>query len=82
MWAIGSGHVPSAAQITEMHAHIRRCLVSRLGATGDAVRILYGGSMKPDNAQAILALPQVGGALVGGASLEAIEFEAIVRAVP
>ena len=47
-----------------------------------AVRILYGGSVKPDNAQAILALPQVGGALVGGASLEAIEFEAIVRAVP
>ena len=54
----------------------------RLGTDGDAVRILYGGSVKPDNAQAILALPQVGGALVGGASLDAIEFEAIVRAVP
>ena len=82
LWAIGSGQVPGAAQIAEMHAHIRRCLVSRLGANGDAVRILYGGSVKPDNAPAILALPQVGGALVGGASLDAIEFEAIVRAVP
>lgn len=82
LWAIGNGHVPSAAQIIEMHAHIRRCLVSRLGANGGAVRILYGGSIKPDNARAILALPQVGGALVGGASLEAIEFEAIVRGVP
>lgn len=82
LWAIGSGQVPDAEQITEMHAHIRRCLVSRLGADGDAVRILYGGSVKPDNAQAILALPHVGGALVGGASLDATQFEAIVRAVP
>lgn len=82
LWAIGSGKVPSAAQIIEMHAHIRQCLVARLGAGGHAVRILYGGSVKPDNAQAILALPQVDGALVGGASLEATEFEAIVRAVP
>ena len=57
-------------------------LVSRLGANGDAVRILHGATVKPGDAQAILALPQVGGALAGGASLEAIEFEAIVRAVP
>lgn len=82
LWAIGSGQVPMAAQITEMHAHIRRCLVARLGAHGDSVRILYGGSVKPDNARAILALPQVGGALVGGASLEALSFQAIERALP
>ncbi len=64
-----------------MHAHIRGCLVARLGAEGRAVRILYGGSVKPSNAQEILALPEVGGALVGGASLKAMEFEAIVSAV-
>ena len=64
-----------------MHAHIRECLVARLGAEGDKVRILYGGSVKPSNARGILALPEVGGALVGGASLKAADFEAIFRAV-
>ena len=64
-----------------MHAHIRECLVARLGAEGKKVRILYGGSVKPSNARGILALPEVGGALVGGASLKAADFEAIYRAV-
>jgi triosephosphate isomerase len=65
-----------------MHAHIRQCLVARLGGQGNEVRILYGGSVKPSNARDILALPDVGGALVGGASLKAADFEAIFRAVP
>ena len=65
-----------------MHAHIRQCLAARLGTEGKEVRILYGGSVKPSNARDILALPEVGGALVGGASLKAADFEAIIRAVP
>jgi len=81
LWAIGSGHMPTSEEIAEMHAHIRRCLVARLGAEGKDVRILYGGSVKPFNAGDILALPEVGGALVGGASLKAGDFEAIIGAV-
>ncbi|MEO6800960.1 MAG: triose-phosphate isomerase [Rhodanobacter sp.] len=81
LWAIGTGHMPTPAQITEVHAHIRECLVARLGAEGKKVRILYGGSVKPSNAHAILALPEVGGVLVGGASLKAADFEAIFGAV-
>jgi triosephosphate isomerase len=64
-----------------MHAHIRACLVRRCGEAARAVRILYGGSVKPSNAAQILNLPEVGGALVGGASLKAAEFEAIIRGV-
>jgi len=82
LWAIGSGHMPTSDEITEMHAHIRQCLVARFGRQGNEVRILYGGSVKPSNAHEILALAEVGGALVGGASLKAVDFEAIVRAVP
>ena len=81
LWAIGSGHMPTPAEIVEVHAHIRACLVARLGAEGQRVRILYGGSVTPSNARAILALPEVGGVLVGGASLKAADFEAIFRAV-
>jgi triosephosphate isomerase len=81
LWAIGTGHMPTSEEIAEMHAHIRECLVARLGAEGKKVRILYGGSVKPANARGILALPEVGGALVGGASLKAADFEAIFRAV-
>jgi triosephosphate isomerase len=81
LWAIGSGHMPTPEQIIEMHSHIRECLAKRLGAEGEKVRILYGGSVKPDNARVILALPEVGGVLVGGASQKAAEFDAIVRAV-
>jgi triosephosphate isomerase len=82
LWAIGSGHMPTSDEIGEMHAHIRQCLTELLGLGGKLVRILYGGSVKPDNAAAILAIPEVGGALVGGASLEAADFEAIFRAAP
>jgi triosephosphate isomerase (TIM) len=81
-WAIGSGHVPTSEQIVQMHAHIRQCLDAHFGADGKAVRILYGGSVKPSNAHEILALPQVGGALIGGASLKATEFLKIINAVP
>ena len=81
LWAIGTGHTPTSGEISEMHAHIRKCLVARLGWQANEVRILYGGSVKPSNAREILALPEVGGALVGGASLKAVDFEAIFRAV-
>jgi triosephosphate isomerase len=81
LWAIGTGHVPAAEQIVQMHAHIRQCLEVRLGAQGREVRILYGGSVKASNAREILALPDVGGALIGGASLKASDFEDIISAV-
>ena len=81
LWAIGTGHTPTSEQIAEVHAHIRHCLVMRLGAAGREVRILYGGSVKPSNAREILAVPEVGGALIGGASLRATDFGAIVNAV-
>ncbi len=82
LWAIGSGHMPTPEEISLMHAHIRACLTTRLGADGGKVRILYGGSVHPDNAREILALPDVGGVLVGGASLKAADFTAICMAVP
>ena len=82
LWAIGTGRTPTAKEIIEVHAHIRHCLEARLGAEGTEVPILYGGSVKPANAEEILALAEVGGALVGGASHEAADFEAIIRAVP
>jgi triosephosphate isomerase len=76
VWAIGTGLTPTQAEIAEMHAHIR----DRLGAGGLEIRILYGGSVKPDNARQILGLPNVDGALVGGASLKARDFQTIVAA--
>ncbi len=80
VWAIGTGRTPTEADVAAMHAHIRRTLVGRLGEAGVGVRILYGGSVKPSNAAALLALPDVGGALVGGASLVADDFLGIARA--
>jgi triosephosphate isomerase len=80
VWAIGSGRTPTEADIAAMHAMIRRVLAERFGALGGRVLILYGGSVKPANAAAILALPEVGGALVGGASLVAEDFLAIAAA--
>ncbi|MDE8348825.1 MAG: triose-phosphate isomerase [Acidocella sp.] len=77
IWAIGTGRTPTAADITAMHAAIRTALVAQFPKTGATTPILYGGSAKPGNAEAILALPEVGGALVGGASLPAAEFLAI-----
>ena len=80
VWAIGTGRTPTEADIAAIHGTIRAALVARFGAAGGAMRILYGGSMKPGNARAILALPDVDGGLVGGASLVAPDFLAIARA--
>ncbi len=80
VWAIGTGKTPTNDQIVAMHAHVRKCLVKKLGAAGATIRILYGGSVKPSNAAEILALADVGGALVGGASLKAADFLSIIRA--
>ncbi len=80
VWAIGTGRTPTQADIAAMHARLRAVLTARFGEAGRGVRILYGGSVKSSNAASILALPEVGGALVGGASLSAVEFLAILRA--
>ncbi|WP_237215442.1 triose-phosphate isomerase [Falsiroseomonas oryziterrae] len=80
VWAIGTGRTPTEADIGAIHAVIRARLAARFGAAGQGMRILYGGSMKPGNAAAILALPNVDGGLVGGASLVAADFLAIAKA--
>lgn len=77
VWAIGTGRTPTTADIAQLHAMIKTRLQARFGADAASVRVLYGGSVKPDNAKAILALPGVDGALVGGASLKATDFFAI-----
>lgn len=82
VWAIGTGLVPTLEDIAAMHDHIRGILSQRLGAAkADAIRILYGGSVKPSNADDILALSDVNGALIGGASLDMQSFAAIASAV-
>ncbi len=73
--------MPTAGNIAEIHAHIRSCLVARFGEAGRTVRILYGGSVKSSNAHDILAVPEVGGVLIGGASLEAADFDAVLGVV-
>lgn len=80
VWAIGTGRSATEEDVAAMHAVIRAQLVAALGEAGRGVRILYGGSVKPGNAAALLALPEVGGALVGGASLVAADFLAIAAA--
>lgn len=80
VWAIGTGRVPSIEDIAAMHRSIREKLVALYGEAGAGVRILYGGSVKPDNAAEILGVKDVGGALVGGASLTAESFLGIVVA--
>jgi len=82
VWAIGTGRTPTEAEVTAMHAAIRAELRIIFPAGGAAMPILYGGSVKPANAAALLALPEVGGALVGGASLNAADFLAIAAAAP
>jgi triosephosphate isomerase len=81
IWAIGTGRTPSEDEVAAMHLFIREELTRQFGDGGRAVPILYGGSVKPSNAAALLALPEVGGALVGGASLKAEDFLSICRAV-
>ena len=81
IWAIGTGRTPTLPQIAEVHGHLRAALVARFGTEGQGMRLLYGGSVKPSNAAEIFALPEVDGALVGGASLKASDFGAIVTAL-
>jgi len=79
VWAIGTGLTPSLAEIEEVHAAIRAAL-RQIGGRAVAAPILYGGSVKPDNAREILHAAEVGGALVGGASLKAVDFLKIIAA--
>jgi len=79
VWAIGTGKTATAAQAQEVHAAIRKILRELGGAMADQVRIQYGGSVKPDNAAELMSQPDVDGALVGGASLKANDFLAIVK---
>jgi triosephosphate isomerase len=82
VWAIGTGLVAGPDQIGEVHDFIRARLERRFGpGVGRSVRLLYGGSVKPDNAADIFAVPNVDGALVGGASLRAADFSPIIRAL-
>ena len=81
VWAIGTGRTPTLAQIAEVHAFLRARLIAHIGGTAAGVRLLYGGSVKPSNAVEIFAVPDVNGALVGGASLKAADFGAIVSAL-
>jgi triosephosphate isomerase len=80
VWAIGTGLTPTLADVEAVHKAIRHDLVDVIGPDGANVRILYGGSVKPDNAAALMAVENVNGALIGGASLKARDFLAIVRA--
>ena len=77
VWAIGTGLTPTTADVAEAHGFIRQRLAARYDATADTVRVLYGGSVKPSNAKELMSVPNVDGALVGGASLKADEFLAI-----
>ena len=80
VWAIGTGKVPTTDQIADVHAHIRARLTARF-TDGSGMRILYGGSVKASNAAEIFAVPDVDGALVGGASLKADDFSPIITAL-
>lgn len=79
VWAIGTGLTPTANDVAEAHAHIRQELAAKLGKPAETIRILYGGSVKPSNAAELLAVANVDGALVGGASLKASDFLAIAE---
>ncbi|MTI45718.1 triosephosphate isomerase [Roseibium hamelinense] len=80
VWAIGTGLTPTAEDVREMHESIRKTLAARFKEHGEGMRILYGGSVKPANAAELLAVPNVNGALVGGASLKADDFLGIAAA--
>ena len=81
VWAIGTGRTPTLDEIAEVHHFLRERLVARFGQAAGGMRLLYGGSVKPSNATEIFAVPHVDGALVGGASLKATDFGAIVAAL-
>jgi triosephosphate isomerase (TIM) len=80
VWAIGTGRIPEDSDVAEMHGAIREQLVARFGPDGKNISILYGGSMNGDNAPMLLAIPNVDGGLIGGASLTATKFEPILAA--
>jgi triosephosphate isomerase len=79
VWAIGTGRTATPELAQEAHGFVRAWLRDRFGAAAESLRILYGGSMKPDNARALLDQPDVDGGLVGGASLDPADFSAIIR---
>lgn len=74
VWAIGTGRTPTLDQVAEVHKDMTDTLTARFGAAGQGIRLLYGGSVKPENAADLMAVPGVAGALVGGASLKAADF--------
>ena len=80
VWAIGTGRIPSTDDVAAMHLAIRNALTARFGDEGSAIHILYGGSMNGDNAASLLAIPNVDGGLIGGASLNTEKFLPIVAA--
>ena len=82
VWAIGTGLTPTTADVEQIHRFIRDILIARYNAEGTKMRILYGGSVKPSNARELMAVANVNGALVGGASLKAADFLAIAAGCP
>ena len=82
IWAIGTGRTPTAADVEQIHKFIRDLLAERFKGEGSKMRILYGGSVKPSNAAELMAVANVDGALVGGASLKAADFLAIAQGCP
>lgn len=80
VWAIGTGRTPTVDDVAEVHTAIRQALEERFGAKGTGFAILYGGSVKPSNAKELMSAPNVNGALVGGASLKATDFNGIIGA--
>jgi triosephosphate isomerase (TIM) len=82
VWAIGTGLTPTAGDVEQIHSFIRGVLTVRFNEEGKRIRILYGGSVKPSNAQELMAVANVNGALIGGASLKASDFLAIAASCP
>jgi triosephosphate isomerase len=82
IWAIGTGLTPTVADVEQIHRFIRDTLIARFNRHGNSIRILYGGSVKPSNAAELMAVANVNGALVGGASLKASDFLAIAAGCP
>ena len=82
VWAIGTGLTPTVGDVQQIHKFIRDFLIARFNGEGERTRILYGGSVKPSNAAELMAVANVNGALVGGASLKAADFLAIAAGCP
>lgn len=82
IWAIGTGRTASPEQAQEMHAHIREVLHEKWGQGSEMIPLLYGGSVKPDNAHTLFSCPDIDGGLVGGASLNSEDFLSIIKALP